>query len=457
MANPSDAPLMLSVSGARGIVGASMTPEVATDYAAGFACHVGGAAGSPVICLGRDTRGSSEMLHEAAAAGLAATGARVVDVGVVPTPTVAVMVTELGAAGGMMVTASHNPARWNGLKCISGEGMALPAAGIVDVIRRFRTRDFRWAAPEAIPPGDRDDRGAAIHVARVLSAVKPTSGGLRVAFDPNHGAGCVAGRELLGQLGCDVITINGEPDGRFAHELEPLAENLESLARATAAEAADLGFGLDPDADRLAIIDEQGRFIGEEYTLVLAARRWMDLHGPAPIVVNLSTSRMVDDLVRGYPGASVHRTPVGEVNVAVEMKRTGAPIGGEGNGGVILPRVCWIRDSLAAMALVHGLVAEAGRPLSALVSELPQYVMIKHRFELTGNRDTVATAVEKVSRRFADEDVNTADGVRVDVDDGWVHLRPSNTEPIIRLIAEAATRERAWELIDEVAVAAGLT
>ena len=278
----------------------------------------------------------------------------------------------------------------------------------------------------------------------------------RVVLDANHGSGSVLGRRLLEELACQTVVLGDVPDGKFKHPPEPTAENLRSVSPAIIELKADVGFCQDPDADRLAIIDEQGRFIGEEYTLVLAARRWMDLHGPAPIVVNLSTSRMIDDLVRRYPGACVHRTPVGEVNVAVAMKRTEAPIGGEGNGGVILPQVCWTRDSLAAMALVHGLVADAGRPLSALVSELPQYVMIKHRLERAGDGDDLASAMEKVSRRFADEDVNTADGVRVDVADGWVHLRPSNTEPIIRLIAEAGTRERAWELIDEVAVAAGL-
>ena len=247
------------------------------------------------------------------------------------------------------------------------------------------------------------------------------------------------------------------PDGRFAHGLEPVAESLQTLGRVTVTEGASLGFALDPDADRLAIIDEQGRFIGEECTLVLAARRWLDLHGGGPIVVNLSTSRMIDDLARGYPEASVHRSPVGEVNVALEMARTGAAIGGEGNGGVIVPRICWIRDSLSAMALVLGLVGDTGRPLSHLVGELGRYVMVKHKIELGADRGRVAAAVEAVCRTFAGRRLNTADGVRMDVDDGWVHLRPSNTEPIIRVIAEAPTRQRCWELIEEVAAAAGLS
>lgn len=450
------APLMLSVSGARGIVGSSMTPQVASAYAAAFAGHVlGGRRGT--ICIGRDTRPSGEALLDDAAAGLASAGARVVDLGVAATPTVAVVVTERTAAGGMMITASHNPAEWNGLKCISGEGMALSADAIDEVVRRFKDGGAPQE-PEPRAAGETDPGGTDLHVQRVLAAIPAPAGtkGMKVLFDPNHGAGCAGGRMLLERLGCEVLGINDRPDGRFAHGLEPVEENLGDLCRAVAGSGAAAGFAVDPDADRLGVVDESGRFLGEECTLVLAARRWLDLGGAAPLVANLSTSRMIDDLAVRYPGTRVHRTPVGEANVARRMREIGAPIGGEGNGGVIVPGVCWVRDSLSAMALVLGLVAESGRPLSALAAEHARYVMVKHKIDLAGGRDRVTGAAEKIRARFPGGTVNTDDGVRVDLEDGWVHLRPSNTEPIIRVIAEAGTGPRARALIEEVSAAAGL-
>jgi phosphomannomutase len=271
---------------------------------------------------------------------------------------------------------------------------------------------------------------------------------------------------LLESLGCTVVHFNGEPTGRFAHTPEPLEENLGELKDRTRAEGAACGFAQDPDADRLAIVDETGAFIGEEYTLVLAAKRVLDLlvqpkreTRNSVIATNLSTSRMIDDLAAYYPGTQVLRTAVGEANVVAAPKPVGdrAVLGGEGNGGVILPQVCWVRDSLSAMALVLSLMAASRMRLSEIVQSLPRYKMIKHKFDLEslGGSEVVADALDRVKKRFADENVSTIDGVRIDLADGWVHLRPSNTEPIVRLIAEATSDSRAWELLDEVAVAAG--
>ncbi|MHC4784698.1 MAG: phosphoglucosamine mutase [Planctomycetota bacterium] len=455
-------PLMLSISGARGIVGDSMTPAVAADFAAAFGSWAAETSGSPqpTLCLGRDTRPSSEMLAAAAAAGLAAIGSRVVDLGVVATPTVGVVVTARGAAGGMMITASHNPAEWNGLKCIGADGAAPPRSEVDRILHRFGERDFELAVPRDFVPREHDAGGSAAHVEKVLAHVDVRairSAGLRVVLDSVNGAGGAAGRTLLSALGCDVIHLNGEPHGRFARGPEPVPQNLQELARRTVDEQAHVGFAQDPDADRLAIVDESGQCIGEEYTLVLAARRWLDLHGGGPIVVNLSTSRMIDDVAGACPGATVHRTPVGEAHVVGGMQRSGATLGGEGNGGVILRPVCLIRDSLSAMALVLDLAAAAGRPISEIVAALPAYVMIKQRYEIKpGDGGAVARALERVTHRFAGADVNTDDGLRLDLDDGWVHLRSSNTEPIVRLIAEARSARRAQELIDEVATTAGL-
>jgi phosphomannomutase len=450
------APLMLSVSGARGIVGESMTVDVAVDFAAAFASWArdcgGGAA--PVLCLGRDTRPSSEMLAAAAAAGLASVGSRVIDLGVVPTPTVGVAVTGHGAAGGMMITASHNPAQWNGLKCIGSDGAAPPPSGVEQILRRYRERDFDLAQPGEFFGRDHDGRAIEAHVEKVLDLVDldaVRSAGFRVVLDSVNGAGATPGRLLLEALGCEVVHLNAEVHGRFARGPEPVPENLGGLAERTAADRAHVGFAQDPDADRLAIVDDRGRCIGEEHTLVLAARRWLDVHGPGPVVLNLSASRMIDDLVRGYPGATVHRTRVGEANVVQGMHETGAAIGGEGNGGVIVRSVCFVRDSLSAMALVLDLAAATGRPLSAIVDEMPGYAMIKHRIDLEpGDDDAVPRALDRVGKHFAGGRLNTIDGLRLDLDDGWVHLRPSNTEPIMRLIAEATTQERARALVDEV-------
>ena len=454
---------MLSVSGARGIVGQSMTPAVAADYAAAFGSFLTQTTGGShvTLCVGRDTRASSEMLCGAAVAGLTAAGCAVIDLGVVATPTVAVMITEHRAAGGLVVTGSHNPIEWNGLKCLNACGIASARHDVDEISRRFRHRDFRRPEPRTPPAVTRDQRGHEIHVKKVLANLdgEPIQRAkLKVVLDSVNGAGGVAGRMLLERLGCTLVHLNAQPTGRFAHGPEPVEENVVELAQLTAVEGADCGFAQDPDADRLAIIDETGRFIGEECTVVLAAKRMLDLHGGGPIVVNLSTSRMIDDLAARYPGATVIRTPVGEANVAAAMQQSGAMIGGEGNGGVIFPKVCFVRDSLSAMTLVLSLLAAEGRPLSEIVAELPRYEMIKHRFDLkqlSGN-DTANEAVQRVTDRFAEEEINTADGVRVDFPDGWVHLRPSNTEPIIRLIAEAKTGQRAGELLDEVAAAARL-
>jgi phosphomannomutase len=330
------------------------------------------------------------------------------------------------------------------------------------------------------PPIARDDSTNEIHVAKVLKQVDVRAirrMKFKVVLDSVNGAGCVAGRMLLERLGCKVVHMNGEPTGLFAHTPEPVEVNLKDLAKRTRKEKAACGFAQDPDADRLAIIDDTGTYIGEEYTLVLAAKRMLEKgHQGTPgkarrhevvLATNLSTSRMIDDLAAQF-GAKVVRTAVGEANVVAALKPLGkkALVGGEGNGGVIHPGVCWVRDSLIAMALTLDLLAGHRMRLSALVDQLPRYKMIKHKFDLkeVGGAAFVKTAIERVINKLTEQRVSRIDGVRIDFNSdektsgggGWVHLRPSNTEPIVRLIAEAKTDSRAWELIDEVAVAAGL-
>jgi phosphomannomutase len=388
------------------------------------------------------------------------------------------MIGKHKAAGGMVITASHNPIEWNGLKCLNADGVAPPPQKAQQIIDRFKNRDFKYAAPSHASTLVCDDSAHDVHLKKVLASVNVRAirrAKLKVVLDSVNGAGCAAGRMLLERLGCRVIHINGEPTGAFAHAPEPTESNLAQLAKATKRARAAIGFAQDPDADRLAIIDNTGRYIGEEYTLVLSAQQVLEQLAGNPrsaggrskgtrfIAVNLSTSRMIDDLASKYLNVRVIRTAVGEANVVNAMQKHGAKaiIGGEGNGGVILPPprgACWVRDSLIAMALVLNLLAQQRQSLSEIVNGLPQYKMIKHKFDLNsvGGNQAISAAMRRVTARFSDAKISTVDGVRLDFADGWVHLRPSNTEPIVRLIAEAKTDARAWELIDEVAVAARL-
>ena len=283
--------------------------------------------------------------------------------------------------------------------------------------------------------------------------------GFKIVLDSINASGCLGGRALLEAYGCEFSHINGEPTGIFAHVPEPTADNLEELEIAVASEEeAACGFAQDPDADRLAIIDECGHYIGEEYTLVLAALRMLQRNGPGTIVVNLSTSRMIDDVVAQFPGSNVIRTAVGEANVVSTLKETAGLLGGEGNGGVIAPPVCWVRDSLVSMALVMDLLASDQRPLSEIIDTLPRYTMIKRKSDLStiGGAAAVPDLLQRIREAWPGAHFNESDGIRVDLDEGWIHVRPSNTEPIVRLIAEAGDAQTANAIIDEAANATGL-
>ncbi len=462
---------MLSVSGARGIVGASMTPSVAAALAAAFAGELlAGAARGGEVVIGRDGRPSGAALEEAACAALLAHGLRPVRLGAVSTPTTAVMVAHRGAVGGVVITASHNPAQWNGLKFLTAQGAAPPRDRAQRIIDRFtHPRDAEAKPRSAIAAAESDDAGPEVHVQRVLALVDVESIRARrftVVLDSINGAGGRAGRMLLERLGCTVVHLNGEPTGVFAHAPEPVRENLTDLAQAVAAHGADAGFAQDPDADRLAIVDERGCYIGEEYTFVLAAEevlaRAPRRGGAKPqavageastspaLAVNLSSSRMIDDVASNH-GARVIRTPVGEANVVEAMGRHGCILGGEGNGGVIWPRVCLVRDSLSGMALVLSLLARRGRRLSVIVNTMPAYAIEKDK---TAIRPGLAPrAIDALAAKFPDAAQDRQDGLRLDWPDrgAWLHVRASNTEPILRLIAEARDSIEARTLLREAA------
>ena len=446
--------LMVGVSGVRGTIGSALTPRVACDFGCAFGTILG--AGRTVV-IGRDSRTSGPMIRNAVAAGLLATGLHVVDLGVVSTPGVAMMTSRLGSAGGVVVTASHNPARYNGIKFLQPTGTGLTAA------EAMRLKDV-WAAAQFALVGS-DGQGTessnstthAVHIDTVCNVCDVTGiAGRRfkVVLDSVNGAGCIATPMLLSKLGCEVVHLNGEATGCFAHPPEPVEENLSDLCESVRRHRAAVGFAQDADADRLAIVDENGTFIGEEYTLALAAA-FVLRKRKGDLATNLVTSRMIDDIAAAA-GCEVVRTPTGEANVVEGLLRHGCIFGGEGGGGVIDPRVVPVRDSLTAIAMILQQMAETGKTISQLVGEIPRYVMIKTKFPCSpGAAEKVAAAARQA---FASRDgvrFNDADGLRIDLPEGWVSARASNTEPILRIMAEAADRDAAAALIAEVTALAG--
>ena len=457
-------PLMLSVSGARGLIGSTMTPEVAARFVSGFGAEIRSLDPGlkPTLVIGRDGRASGAELARAAADALARSGCDIVDLGVAMTPTVGIMIRALNAQGGIAITASHNPIEWNGIKCLDSDGLAPPPEIANRIIDRFKSDWEPNAGNSDSGTITHDDSAARMHVDRVLEIVDADlirTRGISVVLDSVNASGCLGGSMLLDELGCTLDHLNGEQTGIFAHTPEPIAENLVDLAeRVRRNGSASCGFAQDPDADRLAIIDENGRYIGEEYTLVLTALQHLQSHGPCPLVANLSTSRMIDDLADRFPGTTVHRTSVGEANVVKGMREFDSPLGGEGNGGVIARSIGWVRDSLVAMALTLELIAKEDRSLSSIVDELPRYEMIKQKIDLSelGGREIIPEALQRLVESHPEERINAIDGVRVDLPEGWVHVRASNTEPILRVISEAATREEAERLARDASVCAGI-
>lgn len=435
---------IISVSGLRGIVGQSLTPEIALRYVCAFAETLPPGA----IVITRDGRATGPWLAEIIRGGLAAAGRDVVDAGVAATPTTGVLVRERGAAGGVQISASHNPPEYNGLKLFAGSGQIISAADGAEVIRRFRQAATRWVAHDRVgrvePCADTTSR----HLELVLAVIDAEPIRLRrfkVVLDANHGSGSVAGRRLLEALGCQLTVLGEPPDGRFEHPPEPTAENLSGVARRAAAAGADVVFCQDPDADRLAIIDQSGRYLGEEYTLAICVDHLLR-RAPGPIVTNCSTSRMSEDLASRY-GVPFFRSAVGEANVVEVMQRQNAALGGEGNGGVIHPRVGFVRDSFVGMAMVLDAMASRGLTVGQLADELPRYEIVKTK--ITVPSEQVAAALDALASHFADAAADRLDGLRLDWPGRWLLVRASNTEPIVRAIAEAPTAAEAQRLCDE--------
>ncbi|MEM8873538.1 MAG: phosphoglucosamine mutase [Planctomycetota bacterium] len=454
--------LMIGVSGMRGTIGGTLDPATVSRMAAAFAVWMKKQVdGVPVCVLGRDSRPSGQFVRDIAAGTLSASGVQVIDLGIVTTPGVALMVKRLRAeeniAGGMIVTASHNPIQWNGLKTLTKDAVALPPAAAAELRELYDANASDFVRVEHVTAPKSDTTTHAAHVKAVtdyIDMLGVQSKRIKVVVDSVNGAGCVTVATMLGKMGCEVVHLNSTPDGQFPHEPEPTEANLTDLCTAVKKHRAAVGFAQDPDADRLAIVDENGTYIGEEYSLVLAAMHVMRKKPGSVAVTNMSTSRMIDDVAAKFDG-KVIRTPVGEANVIDAMLANDARIGGEGNGGVIDPRIVPGRDSLVGIAYTLQLMADTGKTLSQLVADIPSYAIVKDKLPLAQKSDA-EPLIDKLAAHFDNENINTEDGLRVDWPDGWVSVRPSNTEPILRIIAEAPTEEAAIARIAECRKVAGL-
>ncbi len=436
--------LKIGVAGVRGIAGVSLTPSIAASFAAAFGVY----GGPRRIVVGADPRPSRAMLLPAVHAGLLSVGCTPVDLGVLPMPALHHGLRTLGAGGGIGVTASHHPWEWNALKFIGADGIVLRPHQFVELLDLYHQGVYPRVSHEAIPEVEPDDGAEARHVEAVLAGVdreRIAGARLHVAIDACNGAAARSAPALLAALGCRVTAVHTEIGTPFPRPPEPAVENLGDLSAAVRAAGADLGFALDADADRLAVVDARGEPLGEETTLALVARRVLQ-RDPGPVVVSLSTSRMADDLARAA-GVPVFRTPIGEAHVVERMRDCGAAVGGEGNGGVIVPAINRCRDGLAAMALVLESMAVEDRGVAALRDALPRYATIKQGIPCR-TRDAVAF-LRLVREIYADRAPDTADGVKVEWPDRWLHLRLARTESVLRVTAEAAEPAAAQALVEE--------
>ncbi len=439
--------LMTSVSGVRGIVGESLTPETITKYVHAFSQPLSGKK----VVVGGDPRVSQSFVRPIVKAVLVASGCDVIDIGITPTPTVQIAVEKLKAAGGIAITASHNPIQWNGLKFIGGDGLFLPEKEIEELFTRVDRGSKAYVSWNALGQEEAYAQAVDDHLERILNLPYIDVDLIRrkkylVALDCVNGAGGVIVPRLLKHLGCEVIGLHLEPTGIFSHTPEPVPQNLTELAAAVKKSGADLGFAIDPDGDRCAIIANDGNPLGEEYTLALAVKFILSKK-LGKVVINLSTSRVIDDLVSYYNGILI-KTRVGEINVADKMREVGAVIGGEGNGGVILPDLHLGRDAPVAVALTLQHLAEFGNSLTELKQTLPQYYIVKDKTPLGEvNPDQV---MEHFGEKFREDQLDFTDGLRIDRPDCWIHLRKSNTEPIMRIIVEARTPDIAWQILQSI-------
>jgi phosphomannomutase len=436
---------MISLSGIRGIFGQTLTPEIVLKYAA----HYGIFCNRKTVIIGRDSRTSGETLRHAVISGLLSVGCKVIDLGIVSTPTLLLAVEESDAAGGICITASHNPAEWNALKLCGKNGMFL-FPGEAERFLATLEKGIVFAPWNRLGTVFYDKEAAKRHIAKIvavpyldLQAIKKRN--FTVVVDSVNGAGGTISPPLLRALGCNVIEINSEPNGIFAHNPEPLAKNLKQLEETVLEHKADLGLATDPDVDRLSLVSEKGEAVGEEFSLLLASEFVLQKK-KGDLVTNLSTSMAIDDIAAKH-GVEVHRTKVGEINVGKLMTEISSPIGGEGNGGIICPEVHYTRDAPVGMALILGLLAERKQPLSEIIESLPKYYICKSKLEVEPQK--LDPIMKKAEELFQDRNIDKTDGLKILGEKYWIHIRKSGTEPIIRIYVESNSEKQAEQLCNE--------
>jgi phosphomannomutase len=437
--------LKISISGVRGVIGQSLTPTLLTRFAQAFGTHTG----SGTIVVGRDPRTSGEMVKHAVIAGILSSGGRVVDIGVCPVPTVQLQVRRRKANGGIAITASHNPAEWNALKFIGSNGLFLDGGQARELLDIYHQGEYTKVSGEEIRSVEEVEGATDAHIKAVIEALGPLPSSkrrLKVVLDSCNGAGSIVGPKLLEALGAEVIPINVTPDGSFPRPAEPLPENLGDLCAAVKQHGADVGFAQDMDADRLALVSEQGIPIGEDYTLVLAAL-YVLARQTGPVVANLSTTSALADVANKF-GCPLFLTKIGEVNVTDKMQQANAVIGGEGNGGVIYPRINFARDSLVGMALVLHLLADSGKTITQLLDQFPRYTVVKEKMVCPSEK--IPAVLKMLRQEYEKFPLDTRDGVKVTLPEGWFLVRGSNTEPIVRVVAESQSESQAREIVARV-------
>jgi len=434
--------LKISISGVRGVIGESLTPTLLTRFAQAFGTYVG----SGTIVIGRDPRTSGEMVKQAVVAGLLSSGCRVIDIGMCPVPTIQLLVRHHHAHGGIAITASHNPAEWNALKFIGGDGLFLNSGRAREMLDIYHQGEYTKVAGEDMREVEEVAGAADLHVQKILDVLGPLpqrERPLRVVLDACNGAGSLVGPKLLEALGAEVIPINVTPNGLFPRPAEPVAENLGDLCAAVKEHQANIGFAQDMDADRLAVVSELGPPIGEDYTLVLATLYVLGKQ-LGPVVANLSSTSVLQEVADRF-SCPLFLTRIGEVNVTEEMQKENAVIGGEGNGGVIYPRINFARDSLTGMALILHLLADTGQTVTELVNSFPLFSMVKEKLVCPSQK--IPVVLRMLRQEYANYPLDVRDGVKVTLPSGWFLVRGSNTEPIIRVIAEAANEATAREIV----------